>query len=453
MRSGPSSSTGHRRRGVALIWVGISFLVLVGFVGLALDTGFVLFTSHQLQNAADASSLAAVALVQANVPEARNAAIATALANFAAKSEVIVDPNEGNDPNGEIVVGRFDRSMQTFTPWTPQEPTPNAVKVVARRTTAAHGPQPIFFGPIFGVDDANIATDAIAMTQGGQGAAIITLCPDCDCSLQMNGNMELVVTTAPGYGGPAAVQINADNVPCPVCASGSAVFMDADEINIVDDSPPCPNGNPIIDADINPNSPEIPDPLADLPPPAKELPDLGGIRNDSDFSEPFPPGYYSQGIRLTSSNTNCVLQSGVYFLDKVGGGPAAGLYVNGGNLNASAGVMFYIAGEADGSGDAEVFLDGNGVINIQPMDSGPYANVSIFQARDNTNMATINGTGSMILAGTYYFSVAPVQVGGTSLALGNQLICWTLDIQGNGQFLIEFNGEFTIPNPKVFLVE
>ncbi len=448
----------HRRRGVALIWVGISFLVLVGFVGLALDTGFVLFTSQQLQNAADASSLAAVALVQASVPDARNAAVTTALANFAAKTPVALDLNGGNGPDGEIVVGRFERLTQIFTPWTPEEPTPNAVKVVARRTDAAHGAQPILFGPIFGVENANITTDAIAMVQGGTGAGLITLCPNCECSLQFNGNNTLVVDTTPEYDGPGAIQVNADGVACPICASGSSLTVQADEINIVDDNPPCPNGNPTIDADINPDSPVIPDPLANVPPPPLVLPDLGGIRNDEDPGIAiYPPGYYSEGIRLTSSETFVQLESGIYYLDNASGDPQTGLYVNGGNLDASAGVMFYIAGvgEGSGTGEAVVYLGGNGIITINPMPlgSGPYGGISIFQSRTNNNEATIIGTSNMFLDGTYYFPVAPLEIGGTGIALGNQLIAWTMWIHGTGEFTIAYDGSFPAPGAKVFLVE
>src|SRR4051812_23075716 len=48
----------NNRSGIALIWIAILGMVLVGLAGLALDTGYVMLTGHQLQNAADAAALA-----------------------------------------------------------------------------------------------------------------------------------------------------------------------------------------------------------------------------------------------------------------------------------------------------------------------------------------------------------------------------------------------------------
>ncbi len=73
--------------------------------------------------------------------------------------------------------------------------------------------------------------------------------------------------------------------------------------------------------------------------------------------------------------------------------------------------------------------------------------------RDNTNPATIIGSNTMILEGSYYFPVAPLEIGGTGIALGNQMIAWTTWIHGNGEFTIEYDGRFPVPGARVFLVE
>ena len=176
------------------------------------------------------------------------------------------------------------------------------------------------------------------------------------------------------------------------------------------------------------------------------LPDLGSINNASG-SGTYPPGYYSGGIRMTNANLNVVLQPGIYIVDGIGGA-TRGLYVNGGTLTALE-VMFYVIGEG------EVYLGGNAVITITPSndETDPYWGISIFQARDNTNPATIIGSNTMNLEGSYYFPVAALEIGGNGIALGNQMIAWTAWIHGTGEFTIAFDGRFPVPGSRVFLVE
>jgi Flp pilus assembly protein TadG len=53
-----------RQRGIALIWTALFLFLFVGFVGLACDWAYVLLVAHQLQNAADAGSLAGAQFVR-----------------------------------------------------------------------------------------------------------------------------------------------------------------------------------------------------------------------------------------------------------------------------------------------------------------------------------------------------------------------------------------------------
>ena len=47
------------KRGVVAVYVAIILVVLIGFVALAVDVGYMMVVRNQLQNAADASALAA----------------------------------------------------------------------------------------------------------------------------------------------------------------------------------------------------------------------------------------------------------------------------------------------------------------------------------------------------------------------------------------------------------
>ena len=59
----------------------------------------------------------------------------------------------------------------------------------------------------------------------------------------------------------------------------------------------------------------------------------------------------------------------------------------------------------------------------------------------------------MNLEGSYYFPVALLEIGGTGIALGNQMIAWNAWIHGTGEFSIAYDGRNPVPGSRVFLVE
>jgi len=242
-----------RYRGIAYIWVAIFLLLFILLVGLTLDTAKVLLVAHQLQNAADAAALAGARVIKLDQAEARDRALAIALANIAYGDAVLLNRNEDNNPDGDIVVGRYSRDGQMFTPDTT---APNAMKVVARRTeTSLGGPIPLTFGPIAKVETSNVARYAIAMASGGTGAGIIALAPN-GTGLSVKGNFTLDVNDG-------AMQVNSCDDEVATNIDGQPQF-EAGELNVC--------GSPGIDATggfdfppdlpINPNSPPIPDPLS-----------------------------------------------------------------------------------------------------------------------------------------------------------------------------------------------
>jgi len=449
----------NRRPAVVAIWIALAGVLLIATLGLMMDTAYGLLAGHQLQNAADAAALAGALEVKADIVQARLAAQTLGLANKVVSVpgplEVQLLLNESNVSDGDIVVGRYDRQTRFFDPAIPEV---NAVKVIARRDSAApHTPLPLLFGPAFGVDAVDVTRSAIAIIAGTTGGGLIALCCDCYCSLEFSGNTDLVLQAAPGWEGDTAIQVNSDD-PCAMCGDGSALILEAPETNIVGDA--CWTGHPTLDTFINPDSPSMPDPLAGLPappcgqpalppcvppaPPCGEsalpcgLPDLGSIRGSGTYS----PGYYSGGLEIHATGDFVVLEPGVYVMD------GEGVYVNGGNLDAQ-GVMFYVIGTG------KVYLAGNGIIAISPSvdEADPYWGISIFQDRQNCNEAVIIGTSAMDLEGTFYFPVAPVEIGGEGISIGNQLIAWSMWIHGKGTFTIQYDGRFPAPGAKVFLVE
>ncbi len=112
--------TTRRNRGAILISVVIVFLLLVGFVGLALDTALIRKTTQELQAAADGSALAATRALAGDTEAnqwaiARQAAVDCALSNKANGTDVQIEINLVNGPTGDVVVGTWDRDTRTFT--------------------------------------------------------------------------------------------------------------------------------------------------------------------------------------------------------------------------------------------------------------------------------------------------------------------------------------------------
>src|SRR5579871_1945104 len=116
------------RRGVALVYVAVIMIALIGVLGLAIDTGYVFMTAHQLQNAADAAALAGADEVMFDSVQASSDAVTAASKNNAAQSPVTLTAAS------DVFVGNYDRSSGTFT--VNGTPT-NSVKVIARRTTGS----------------------------------------------------------------------------------------------------------------------------------------------------------------------------------------------------------------------------------------------------------------------------------------------------------------------------
>lgn len=419
------------RRGVSIVWTVILIIVLIGLVGLAIDIGYVLLVSHQLQNGADASALAGAGFLKTgNTVDVRQAAVDLAAANEAARLPINLQLNASNDPAGDIVLGRFDRENDVFTPTLI---APNSVKVVARRASGFWGGEvPLVFARLAGVQSIEMRREAIAMNQGGTGGGIVALCPDCECALDVNGTPDIHVN-----GGDVHVSSTDE---CAFCGVGNAL-IDAPEMLIAGEA--CQTPNVEFTGNLEEHAYAVQDPLAFVPDPVVDTTvDLGTISG----SGTYPPGYYSGGVDIAGGNV--VLEPGIYYLD------GDGLNITGNAEFTANNVMFYVMGTGF------VDITGTGVITVTPPDpevvfypgADVYEGISIFQARDNPNPSRIIGTSLLDLEGTIYVSRARLTISGTGDGFGNQLVAWELSIGGTGEMTIEYEGSFPAPGDVVFLV-
>lgn len=149
----------------------VLMVVLLGFVAMTVDVGFIELTRTQLQSAADASALSGAmelsgiddpALVRAN---ARNAIVqAAAMHRAGDKASVTIDP-VADVTFGKLV---WNGLSQTYKIQWGEDQTPyNVVKVRAMRTTGGSGDNrlPLFFAPAIGSQKADVGAEAIATFQ------------------------------------------------------------------------------------------------------------------------------------------------------------------------------------------------------------------------------------------------------------------------------------------------
>ena len=426
-------------RGITLIWSVLILPILIGFLGLAIDVGYMVWVAQQLQIAADAGALAAVQEIRESTTTAWEAAETTTFANFAAGAPIILEEwdSEVNPDNGDFVIGRFDRASRVFTA---QTENINAVKVVARRTAGhTNGPLDLLFGPALGINTTNMEREAIAIFAGGTGAGLIALNETERHSFHIKGSSTLVVD-----GG--NIQVNSSHTDAAYFqANGFDIDIiynpdasDAAEMNVVGSYRT--TGNPSLPT-VNVDAPLLEDPLKDI-----EIDDYVNVSyykanyNFGTFSvtggtHTLQPGYYPGGININGGNV--ILNPGIYILGGVG------LRVLG-NANFTAnGVMLYI--EDPGS----LYLSGTGIIDIKPINEDT---PTIFQARGNTNKSTITGNGTIDIGGTLYFPNALLEVSGDSVTVGSQLIVDKILIDGNGTVTINYDGRNPAIGSRPFLV-
>lgn len=426
-------SMNNNKGGSVHVWAALVLPLLIGFMGLTIDLGYILVVGQQLQTGADAGALAGARHLKSGIYDVQQAAVAVAGANEAAGSAITLGTGFNNAPDGDIVVGYFDRDTRTFTP---DSSNYNAVQVRAQRTAAsAAGDIPMFFATFFGVNSIDMSRTAIAMQGGGTGAGLIVLSPHDRDALAISGSVDLNVENG-------AIQVNSDHARAAYI--GGSVTGNAQSLNIVGGLRT--SGNPDLPDTVNLGVDPIPDPLANLPAPTWDAQnDLGGVSMNNGTAT-LQPGYYSGGIHMTGGTAT--LNPGVYILD------GAGLDITGNAQFYAEGVTFYIvgSGEVDISGTGDVFLSGpDPEVHFFP-EVAIYEGLSVFQSRTNAHSGRIIGGSSMILEGTYYFPANHMDLGGESQTFGNQLIVHTADVFGNGTLTITYDGRNPAPGSRVFLV-
>ena len=413
-----------RERGAVLILVVILALLIVGLVGLAMDGAWVLNTSQQLRHAADAAALNGVRYVKADTDPfnaLRSAAMNVALANDAAKNDVNLDPNLGNDPAGDIVVGFWDWPTRTFTPTIEG---PNAVRVRAHRTQDNEdGKLALFFGPAFGKDDSDVGVMSTAVLSPPLPPLILILDPDKVGALKINGTNSLTVP----YG-----RVHANSTKdCGIQLVGTP-HMFSLRTTVVGTA--CYPGGTIEGGPVLDHQDPVLDPLANVLPTLGDwnnfkatLPMPAGPTGEITGTGTYAPGYYPGGLNVTSS-TVVTLTPGPYMFGtavKVSGSAT----VVGNNVT-----LFF-------DQDVELDISGSGAgMTLTPPDSGTFLGITMFSHRFPSGgklpKYKIGGGGVFKAGGVTYVPKGELVMGGIPGKEMGAIIAWQANTEGTTGFTV-----------------
>jgi len=187
-----------RRRGVIIVLTSFILAVLFAFLALSVDTGRIVLTQTQMQNAVDAAALAASQEIQSAVYAAGqgqgSATIdANSIAVDAAK-QMAAEVADANgiyvDPEQDVAFGKrsFDEVSGEWTIEWGASPF-NVVKVNARKTNddtdAPDGKVSLAFGWAVGKDSVPLETSATAFVEARDLVVVI------DVSASMNDDSSL----------------------------------------------------------------------------------------------------------------------------------------------------------------------------------------------------------------------------------------------------------------------
>ena len=403
------------------VFVAVMLVLIFGFVGLAIDSSHIRATGGQLQDSADAAALAAAEVLGGEVntpaaltgyPTTRQKAIDMAAANRAAGEPVRLDANAGNSPGGDVVVGLWSPSTRTFVPTTV---APNAVKIVARRTSSSTGGAlPLLFGAAFGAGQSDVTRSAIATFEPSPDTFVLVLESTHKGALSMNGNTVLGVGTG-------KVQVNSVHA-CAIDFSGQP-NISAGAVGV------CGNvclSSGSISGMLQVSASAEPDPLAGILPTTAEWTGLRdgmamplGAKGKISATGVFVPGYYPQGLDIKNT-TVVTLLPGTYMFGKA-------VSLTGQSQITGAGVTLLL------DSGVELSVGGGAGISVTPPSSGAYQGLALMSHRSTTGskVLSIGGNGILSFQGTLYVPAGGIRLDGTGAAqVYGQLVCDTLDVRG-----------------------
>ena len=334
-----------RRRndaGQALVTVAFGLVVILGFLGLALDVGYLRVMKRHVQRAADAAALAGAAEVShcsgtSNCSALQKAAQSAVTENGMGSSALAT---QCGTATGSLIVTVNNPPCYLSTN-DPNHGSSSYVEVVVSET------EPLMFAKIFGINTATVTARGEA-TSGGS--------TNCMYLLDRTDSETLYVTGGSRMQLPSCSMYIDSSSPTAVTVSGGSSIT-ASSISIVG-SDSVTGGSSITPANPATGASVVADPLASLPKPSYTPCTVKGSTYVPTNGTVILAGSYCGGITVNGGNTvsfgggNYVIAGGL----QIGNGATvtfgSGMYViegggmslNGGTTNSGSGLTFFLTG-------------------------------------------------------------------------------------------------------------
>jgi hypothetical protein len=166
------------RRGAVAALLLVLLGVFLAAMALAIDSSNLWNARAEMQSSVDAAALAGSlgladdavlsvkpGLMRGVVAHARQQAMQYANSNHVLAQPLLLEPNDENDPDGDIVVGFLEHARAGFQPAAPSNldnPLLNAVHITGRRTKTRGNPARLFLGRLFQFGTCDVLADATA---------------------------------------------------------------------------------------------------------------------------------------------------------------------------------------------------------------------------------------------------------------------------------------------------
>ncbi|HEX5166846.1 MAG TPA: pilus assembly protein TadG-related protein [Thermomicrobiales bacterium] len=389
----------HAGQGQVMILFALASLVLIGFVALSIDTGFLMSERRQTQNAADAAALAA------------------AKSLFDGKSGQMVAAAKAYGADNA------DVSQDNVTVSWPPASGEHAGDNQYVQVTVTKDVEKFFVGALY-TGDWKVSASAVAgIEPQGANYALITLDRTHNPGIYMNGTttIRLIGDHASAYGSTDVDGNGKLYVDGAVDSHGSVSGVGS-----------APDG-------IHTNMPYIPDPLDGVPAPSKPATVRTGCTGDCDLQ----PGYYKNQTILCK--WVCNFAPGLYYFENT----SVKSQSTKSEMNGPGGVMFYFTGSSE-------FDSKNGGVNLRAPAASPYAGgqegVVFWSA--SCNEINFQGNGDFYMHGIVYAPCADVSMNGTPGGDGvkGQWIVNTFKVVGTSDFRLNYHSYVDTKRPKIFLV-
>ena len=372
------------KRGNIVVMAALATPAIVGFCGLAGETGYWYYRQRDMQGAVDVAAYDG----------------AVALRSGANAGTVTLNATNGAESNG------WNSAAGTITVNTPPQSgtheTSNAVEVILTENEQR------FFTKIFSSGTVPIQVRAVAVYNKNGNACILALDKSLSGAVTFWGSSGVALTNCDAYSDSISTTgflvggNGSASMPCALSVGG---FSASSGLSLTACTSPTAN------------APYMADPYASLPAPT--IPNsCAGAGHGGTLS----PGHYCGGLTLGGTVS---LNPGTYVID---GGT---LKTNGNSVVTGSGVTFYL------TNGATVDFNGNASLTLSAPTSGTYSGILMYGDRSQTTAVNkLNGTASSVMTGTVYFPTQEVEMLGNFTGSSGcmQIVADQVYYSGNSSF-------------------